>query len=106
MEAEAGMHDWSLFYIEGYGWMFADPSFGGSAFRAGNYDRWNYYFGNLDTFRMAANSEFAGDFIPSKKHSRNDPTDSQMGEAEYEDGPLFSEHLLREAKVLRHEQIN
>ena len=105
MAAEAGMHDWALFYIEGYGWLFADPSFGGSAFRAGNYDRWNYYFGNLDTFRMAANSEFQAEFIPPKQHSHNDPTDSQAGEAEYEDGPLFSEHLIRKQEVLRHERI-
>ena len=105
MAAEAGMHDWAMFYIEGYGWLFADPSFGGSAFRAGNLERWNYYFGNLDTFRMAANSEFQAEFIPPKQHSRNDPTDSQAGEAEYEDGPLFSEHLIRNQQVLEHHRI-
>ena len=31
-----GCHDWAQFYVEPYGWLFADCSFGGSAWRAGS----------------------------------------------------------------------
>lgn len=78
-----GCHDWTEFYIAPYGWLFADLSFGGSAYRKGNIKRWNYYFGNLDPFRMVANSDFQYELFPEKKFLRNDPYDNQAGEAEY-----------------------
>lgn len=78
-----GNHDWAQFYIEPYGWLFADLSFGGSAFRKGNTRRWNFYFGNIDPFRMIANSKFQYDFTPEKKFLRSDPYDNQRGEVEY-----------------------
>ena len=46
-----GCHDWAQFYVAPYGWLFADCSFGGSAWRAGNAERHAFYFGNLDPFR-------------------------------------------------------
>lgn len=84
-----GCHDWAQFYIEPYGWLFADLSFGGSALRRGSKKRWNYYFGNLDPFRMVANSEFHYELYPEKKFLRSDPYDNQIGEAEYMDRPIY-----------------
>lgn len=86
-----GPHDWAQFYIAPYGWLFADPSFGGGEYRNGNLDRWNFYFGNLDPFRMVANSEFQHEFDPPKNHWRHDPYDNQVGECEYEDRELRRE---------------
>lgn len=83
-----GNHDWAQFYIAPYGWLFADCSFGGSAYRSGAKERWNFYFGNLDPFRMPANSEFQYDFNPNKKFLRGDPYDNQRGECEYDDRGL------------------
>lgn len=86
-----GCHDWAEFYIEPYGWLFADTSFGGSSYRKGNKKRWNYYFGNLDPFRMVANSAFQYPFLPARKHLRLDPFDNQRGEAEYDDQALYDD---------------
>lgn len=83
-----GCHDWAEFYIEPYGWLYADPSFGGSAYRMGQMERWNYYFGNLDIYRMAANGGIQSEFIPPRKYFRADPIDNQRGEVEYEDRGL------------------
>ena len=83
-----GNHDWAEFYIAPFGWLFADCSFGGSAYRSGDENRWNFYFGNLDPFRMIANSEFQYNFNPNKKFLRGDPYDNQRGECEYEDRGL------------------
>ena len=44
----AGCHDWAMFYIAPYGWLWADPSFGSGARRAGDQARRDHYFGNLD----------------------------------------------------------
>ena len=79
-----GCHDWAQFYVAPYGWVFADLSFAGGAYRNGKLDRWNYYFGNLDIFRMVANSEIQADFNPEKAELRADPIDNQRGEFEYE----------------------
>ncbi|MDE6108650.1 MAG: transglutaminase-like domain-containing protein, partial [Oscillospiraceae bacterium] len=47
----AGPHDWCLFYIAPYGWLYADPSFGSGARRNGEATRRKHYFGNLDPQR-------------------------------------------------------
>ena len=77
-----GSHDWAQFYVEPWGWLFCDCSYGGAAWRKGNMERWDFYFGNLDPYRMAANSKYQADFDPAKKHLRIDPYDSQDGECE------------------------
>ena len=77
-----GNHDWAMFYTREFGWLFADPSFGGGARRNGKPERWDYYFGNLDPFRMVANRAYYKDFDPPKRFLRYDPTDNQNGEVE------------------------
>lgn len=101
-----GCHDWAQFYVEPYGWMFADPSFGGSAYRAGNTERHNYYFGNLDCFRMAANSSFQAELSPSKQHLRIDPYDNQRGEAEYADRGLLWNEVEASWELLEIERLS
>lgn len=77
-----GNHDWSQFYVEPFGWLFCDCSFGGSAWRAGNMERWNFYLGNLDPYRMVCNSAYQQSFYVPKQHVRIDPFDNQCGECE------------------------
>lgn len=101
----AGNHDWAMFYIKPYGWLFADPSFGGSAFRVGNLKRQKFYFGNLDPFRMAANNAFQKEFNPAKKWWRSDPYDNQSGEIEYEDRGLHGNELESTKTVIAMEKL-
>lgn len=77
-----GSHDWAQFYLAGWGWLFADPSFGGSAYRAGSETRHRFYFGNLDPMRMAANRAYQAELLPQKSQLRVDPFDNQSGEIE------------------------
>ena len=89
---DCGCHDWARFYIAPYGWLYADPSFGTGAVRAGNEERRQFYFGNLDGYRMVANNAFQHDFTIPKKHWRADPYDNQRGEMETADfGLRFSQ---------------
>lgn len=100
----AGSHDWAQFYIAPYGWLFADCSFGGSAYRKKDEERRSFYFGNLDPFRMVANREFQQEFIPAKSYLRADPYDNQRGEIEYQDRGLrydeFESNIRVEAKQI------
>ena len=81
-ESGAGSHDWAQFYLEGWGWLFADPSFGGSAYRCGSLERNAFYFGNLDPMRMVANRCFQAPLTPAMHALRYDPYDNQSGELE------------------------
>ena len=102
---EAGSHDWAQFYAPGWGWLFADCSFGGGALANGSRERWNYYFGNLDPFRMVANSRFQARMEPEKKFPRNDPYDNQSGECENERKRFSSDEINCERKVVKAEKL-
>ena len=75
-----GMHDWAQFYLEPYGWLYADPSFGNK--RKGGEWRNQFYLGSIEGYRLASNIEVYTQFDPPKKHLRSDPVDSQRGEVE------------------------
>ncbi len=102
---DVGSHDWTQFYVAPYGWLFADPSFGGSAWRAGAKERWDFYFGNLDPYRMPANSEYQHDFFIPARFLRHDPYDNQQGEAEYQEGPVPSAERETEHDLLHYKEI-
>lgn len=88
-----GGHDWVRFYVEPYGWIFADPSYGTAAVRAGREERRQFYFGNLDPYRMVANAAFQTNFTIPKEQWRADPYDNQLGEMESADrGYTFGEY--------------
>ncbi len=96
-----GMHDWGQFYVEPYGWMYADPSFAGSMPR----ERKDFYFGNIDGFRMAANNDIATQFDPPKRYFRSDPVDNQRGEVETEAGNLYYDKWDFEVEIHRYDMM-
>lgn len=100
-----GPHDWVQFYVAPYGWLYADPSFGGGALRKGNKEKWNFYFGNLDPFRMVANSEFQHEFDPPKKFWRHDPYDNQVGECEYENKEVRRKEFKAEYELIEMKRL-
>lgn len=102
---EAGSHDWAQFYVEDWGWLFADCSFGGSALRSGSRERWDFYFGNLDPFRMVANSRFQARLNPPKRFGRIDPYDNQTGECESETRMLLPGEVHSDCKVTLAERL-
>lgn len=77
---DVGPHDWAMFHVDGLGWLWADCSFGSGARREGDEGRRRFYFGNLDPWRMVANSEFMAPLAPACDVLRNDPFDNQVGE--------------------------
>lgn len=83
-----GSHDWAQFYTEAWGWLPADCSFGGAAYRKDNPERRRFYLGNLDPWRMASNTAYFAPFQPPCLHPRNDPYDSQRGEVETQERAL------------------
>ena len=85
-------------------WLYADPSFGGSAYKAGSDLRWNFYFGNLDPWRMVANRVYFAPFAPEKKYPRVDPYDNQRGEIENGSRGLRGGEFRTRYEMLWHEE--
>ena len=83
-----GPHDWAQFYIEPYGWLYADLSFG-RRWRELDPRLHKFYFGNIDNFRTVFNSDIMVQFDPPKKYLRSDPVDNQRGELEWREGNIY-----------------
>lgn len=102
---DSGCHDWAQFYTEEFGWLFADPSYGGGGWRNGDLECWNFYFGNLDPFRMIANRRYYTPFNPPKKHEYYDPYDSQDGEIECEERGFDTYDFIDDGEVLEYVKV-
>jgi hypothetical protein len=83
------IHDWSEIYLAPYGWVPVDPYMGIFATRLApalsadqRRELRDFYFGGLDQYRMAANSNHSQDLTPAKRSLRSDNVDFQRGELE------------------------
>jgi transglutaminase-like putative cysteine protease len=82
----SNLHDWGLLYIEPYGWLPMDVTFG--RFAESSELEW-FYLGGLDGWRLAFNDDYGTGFSPPKQHFRSETVDSQRGEAEWDGGNLY-----------------
>ena len=90
------IHDWTEIYLEPYGWVPVDPWAGifatqyctalTAAHRQALHD---FYFGGLDYYRMAANSDHSQRLDPPKNTLRSDDVDFQRGELEWSGGNIY-----------------
>jgi transglutaminase-like putative cysteine protease len=81
------MHDWSEFYVEPWGWLPADASYG---VRKHDDPRVRDFFcGNMDPYRLIVNLDYARELQPSKTSFRSEPNDFQRGEIEIDGHNLY-----------------
>ena len=73
--------------------------------RAGKEARRRFYFGNLDAYRMVANSAFQTNFTVAKEQWRADPYDNQLGEIESDTRGYDFDDYLRSKEILLCEEI-
>ena len=72
------LHDWSEIWLDEYGWVPVDQSFGGVS-----------YFGGMDSYRMVVNCDYGRALVPEKKYPRSETVDFQRGEVEWKGGNLY-----------------
>jgi transglutaminase-like putative cysteine protease len=97
------IHDWTEIFLEPYGWVPVDPNLGMEAIRYHGLLSWeeririrDFYFGGLDQYRIAANSDHCQILSPQKKSMRSDNVDFQRGELEYgETNIYFNQYSYR-----------
>src|SRR5690606_27879610 len=80
------LHDGGLFYLEPYGWLPRDVTFGGF----GDADGMGWgCLGGLEAHRSAFNGDAGSGCAPPKQPCRSAAGDSQGGEAEWNGGNLY-----------------
>lgn len=84
------IHDWGELYLEPYGWVPMDVTFGRlhPTTAADAPLEW-FYLGGLDAYRVAFNSDYGQPLVPAKQFFRSDTVDSQRGEVEWSGGNLY-----------------
>lgn len=81
------MHDWGWLYLEPYGWVPMDVTFGDLPHADPGLA--GFYLGGLDAYRIAFNDDWSREFVPAKQHHRSETVDLQRGEAEWRGGNLY-----------------
>ena len=84
---EVNLHDWCEIYVDGYGWIPVDQSFG-----IKNYldeSQRYFYLGGMDAFRLIVNDDYSKPLFPAKIYPRSETVDFQRGEAEWRGGNLY-----------------
>lgn len=90
------LHDWTEIYVEPWGWIPVDPSYG----RKQHHDPRvrDFYFGHLDGYRMIVSGDFGAPLVPPKRSLRSEPLDFQRGEVEIDGINLYFNEWDYEAR--------
>jgi transglutaminase-like putative cysteine protease len=81
------MHDWSEIYIEPWGWLPADASYG--VLEHADPRVRDIFCGPLDPYRLIVNLDYARELQPAKTSFRSEPNDFQRGEIEIDGHNLY-----------------
>lgn len=84
---EINLHDWCEIYVDKYGWIPVDQSFG-----IKNYldeSQRYFYLGSIDAFRLIVNDDYSKPLFPAKIYPRSETVDFQRGEVEWRGGNLY-----------------
>lgn len=81
------MHDWAEFYVEPWGWLPSDVSYGLK--NSDNPKVREFYFGHQDSYRLIVNCDYGSHLHPPKADLRSEPADFQRGEVEIDGRNLY-----------------
>ena len=84
---EEGMHDWAEIYIEPWGWLPADASYGTR--KSDDPAVRDFFCGHMDPYRYIVNLDYGRELQPPKTSFRSEPIDFQRGEVEVDGHNLY-----------------
>ncbi len=84
---EVNLHDWSEIYLEGYGWVPVDQSFG--LVDSEIEDEKYFFLGSIDAYHLITNDDYSTPLFPAKIFPRSETVDFQRGELEWRGGNLY-----------------
>ncbi len=84
---EVNLHDWSEIYLEGYGWVPVDQSFG--LIESDQEDEKYFFLGSTDPYHLIVNDDYSKELFPAKTFPRSETVDFQRGELEWRGGNIY-----------------
>ena len=84
---EVNLHDWCEIYVEPFGWVPVDQSFG--LINSENAKEKYFYIGNTDPYHLIINDDYSQPLFPVKIFPRSETVDFQRGEVEWNGGNLY-----------------
>jgi transglutaminase-like putative cysteine protease len=84
---EEGMHDWAEIYVEPWGWLPADASYGTR--KSDDPAVRDFFCGHMDPYRFIVNLDYGRELHPPKTSFRSEPIDFQRGEVEIDGHNLY-----------------
>lgn len=81
------MHDWAEFYVEPWGWLPADASYGVKEHDDPRVR--DFFCGHMDPYRLIVNLDYGRPLQPPKTSFRSEPNDFQRGEIEIDGHNLY-----------------
>ena len=84
---DSTMHDWAEIYIEPWGWLPVDVSYGTK--RSDDPEVREFYFGHQDAYRLISNLDYGCELYPPKQSLRSETADFQRGEVEIDGRNLY-----------------
>ena len=84
---ELNMHDWSEIYIEPWGWLPSDASWGVQKHSDPRVQ--DFFCGHQDPYRLIVNLDYGRELEPAKESFRSEPIDFQRGEVEIDGHNLY-----------------
>jgi len=84
---DINLHDWSEIYLEGYGWVPVDQSFG--MVDSESEDEKYFFLGSIDPYHLVINDDYSSTLFPAKTFPRSETVDFQRGELEWRGGNLY-----------------
>lgn len=97
LPGDSNMHDWSEFYVEPWGWLPADASYGLQPHADPRVQE--FYCGHLDPYRLIVNLDYARELHPPKTSFRSEPNDFQRGEIEIDGHNLYFDEWTWDFRV-------
>jgi transglutaminase-like putative cysteine protease len=91
------MHDWAEVYVEPWGWLPCDVSYGLQ--KSDDPKIREFYIGHQDSYRMIVNTDYGHELVPPKKSPRSEPADFQRGEVEIDGRNLYFDEWDYEFKL-------
>jgi len=84
---EINLHDWCEIYVDSFGWIPVDQSFGIKNFLSD--EQKYFYLGGIDAYRLIVNDDISKPLYPAKIYPRSETVDFQRGEVEWRGGNLY-----------------
>lgn len=84
---EVNLHDWCEIYVQPFGWVPVDQSFG--LINSENEKEKYFYIGNTDPYHLISNDDYSQPLFPVKIFPRSETVDFQRGEVEWNGGNLY-----------------